>query len=84
MDNIERVDQYTLRITTKKPTAPFIHVLAESNNFIIAKELVNEGDEMAEVSRMVGTGPFILDEFVATQIARGVRNPTWFARGLWP
>lgn len=82
VDKMDIVDDYTLRITTKAPTAPFIHFLADSNAFIIGKELVSEGDEMAEVSRMVGTGPFILDEFIAVQLSRGVRNPTWFARDL--
>jgi peptide/nickel transport system substrate-binding protein len=82
VDKIEVVDDYTLRITTKSPTAPFIHFLADSNAFIIAKELVDAGDEMNDVTRMVGTGPFILDKFVALQISRGLRNPTWFAQGL--
>jgi peptide/nickel transport system substrate-binding protein len=82
VDQIEIVDPYTLRITTKSPTAPFIHFLADSNAAIIGKELVDAGDEMNDVSRMVGTGPFILDKFVSLQISRGLRNPTWFARDL--
>jgi peptide/nickel transport system substrate-binding protein len=82
VDKIEVVDDYTLRITTKSPTAPFIHFLADSNAAIIGKELVDAGDEMNDVSRMVGTGPFILDKFVSLQISRGLRNPTWFARDL--
>jgi peptide/nickel transport system substrate-binding protein len=82
VDNIEIVDPYTLRITTKAPTAPFIHFLADSNAFIVGKELVDAGDEMNDVKRMVGTGPFILDRFITLQAVRGVRNPTWFARDL--
>jgi len=82
VDKIEVVDPYTLRITTKRPTAPFLHFLADIAAFIIPKELVDAGDEMNDVKRMVGTGPFILDKFVALQISRGVRNPTWFARDL--
>jgi peptide/nickel transport system substrate-binding protein len=82
VDKIELVDSYTLRITTKRPTAPFIHFLADSNAFIIAKELVDAGDEMNDLKRMVGTGPFILDRYVSLQVAREARNPTWFARDL--
>ena len=82
VDKIEVVDTHTLRITTKRPTAPFLHFLADVAAFIIARELVDEGDEMNDVKRMVGTGPFILDKFVALQISRGVRNPAWFARDL--
>ena len=82
IDTIEVVDTYTLRITTRRPTAPFLHFLADIAAFIIPRELVDSGDEMDDVKRMVGTGPFILDKFVALQISRGVRNPTWFARDL--
>jgi peptide/nickel transport system substrate-binding protein len=81
VDTIEVTDPLTLRITTKRPTAPFIHFLADSNAFIIARELVDpETDEMNAVERMVGTGPFILQEFTALQISRAIRNPNWFAK----
>jgi peptide/nickel transport system substrate-binding protein len=82
VDKIDIVDPYTLRITTTAPTAPFIHFLADSNAAIIAKELVNAGDEVNDAKRMVGTGPFVLEKFVALQVSRAVRNPTWFARDL--
>jgi peptide/nickel transport system substrate-binding protein len=80
VDKIELVDAYTLRITTKRPTGPFIHYLADSNAFVVAKELVDEGDEMNDIKRMVGTGPFMVDKYVTLQVSRCVRNPTWFAR----
>ncbi len=80
VDKIEIVDTYTLRITTKRPTGPFIHYLADSNAFIVAKELVDAGDEMNDIKRNVGTGPFITENYVPLQVSRSVRNPTWFAR----
>jgi peptide/nickel transport system substrate-binding protein len=81
IDKIEVVDPLTLRITMKQPVAPFVHHLADTNAFIIAKELVDPAsDEMNSVERMVGTGPFILDKFTALQLLRVVRNPQWFAR----
>jgi peptide/nickel transport system substrate-binding protein len=81
IDKIEIVDPLTLRITTKQPIAPFVHYLADTNAFIIAKELVDPAsDEMNSVERMVGTGPFILDKFTALQLLKVVRNPQWFAR----
>jgi len=81
IDKIEVVDPLTVRITTKQPVAPFVHYLADTNAFIIAKELVDPAsDEMNSVDRMVGTGPFILDKFTALQLLRVVRNPQWFAR----
>jgi len=82
VDKIEVVDNLTLKITTKRPTAPFIHFLADSNAFIIAKELVDAEDNMTpnnEARRLIGTGPFMVDKFVALQISRGIRNPNWYA-----
>ncbi len=81
VDKIEVVDSLTLRLTTKRPIAPFVHYLADTNSFIIAKELVDlDKDEMDSPDRMIGTGPFILDKFVALQAVRCVRNPDWFAK----
>lgn len=80
VDKIEVVDDHTLRITTKKPCAPFIHFLADRNSFIIPGELVDEEtDEMNADEKMVGSGPFMLDRLEALRIARWVRNPDWFA-----
>jgi peptide/nickel transport system substrate-binding protein len=81
IDKIELVDPLTLRITTKRPTAPFLHYLADTHNFIIAKELVDPTtDDMNSLDKMIGTGPFILDKFVGLQSVRAVRNPDWFAK----
>ena len=81
VDKIELVDALTLRITTKKPTAPFMHYLADSNNYVIAKELVDPAkDEMNSLEKMIGSGPFILDKFVGLQVMRVVRNADWFAK----
>jgi len=81
IDKMELVDPLTLRITTKKPTAPFLHYLADYHNFIIAKELVDPArDEMNSLDKMIGTGPFILDKFVGLQAIRALRNPDWFAK----
>jgi peptide/nickel transport system substrate-binding protein len=81
IDKIELVDPLTLRITTKKPTAPFVSYLADTHAFIIAKELVDPvKDDMNSLDKMIGSGPFILDKLVGLQAVRVVRNPDWFAK----
>jgi peptide/nickel transport system substrate-binding protein len=81
VDKIEVVDPLTLRITAKKPTATMFHYLADTNAVIIPKELVDaQTDDMNSVDKMIGSGPFILDKFVALQVASFVRNPNWFAK----
>jgi len=74
-------DPLQLTITTKGPTAPFKHYLADTYSTIIPKELVDQtSDDMNSADKMVGTGPFMLDKFLALQMVRCVRNPNWFAK----
>ncbi len=78
IDSIEVVDSHTLRIRTKRPTAPFMHFLADSNAFIVAKELVDDSDEMNRQAAMLGTGPFMWDKLKPLRESAFVRNPDWF------
>jgi len=41
IDTIQKVDDYTIRIKTKEPTAPFYHFMADTNAMIIPKEIVD-------------------------------------------
>jgi len=78
IDSIQVVDRYTVRFRTKEPVAPFLHFLADTNAFIVARELVDQGDEMNRQEAMIGTGPFIWDRLEVLQQSRFVRNPDWF------
>ena len=79
VDKIELIDDLTLRITTKGPIAPFLHYLSDRNAAIVPREVVDENDEMNHASRMVGSGPFILEELKSVQHVKCRRNPEWFA-----
>ncbi|MCJ7510346.1 MAG: ABC transporter substrate-binding protein [Dehalococcoidia bacterium] len=81
IDSIKVVDPLTLEIRTKRPTAPFIHFLADSNAFIVAKELVDANDEMNRSAAMLGTGPFMWDKLRPLVESSFVRNPDWFGWG---
>jgi peptide/nickel transport system substrate-binding protein len=81
IDSIEVVDPLTIQIRTKRPTAPFSHFLADSNAFIVAKELVDESDEMNRQKAMLGTGPFMWGELKPLVESSFVRNPEWFGWG---
>ncbi len=41
IDTIEKIDDYTMRITTDGPVAPFYHFLADTNAMIIPREIVD-------------------------------------------
>jgi len=86
-DTLDRIempdgpDGLTLKFVTKRPTAAFVHYLGDTNAFIIAKELVDvDRDDMNSLDKMIGTGPFYLDRFVALQASRCARNSDWFAK----
>jgi ABC-type transport system substrate-binding protein len=80
IDKMEKVDNYTVRITTKQPTAPFLHYLADRNAHIIPKEVVGSDDIINDPKFMIGTGPFLLNDFKAVEVVKIRRNPAWFAK----
>ncbi|MCH8920042.1 MAG: ABC transporter substrate-binding protein [Chloroflexi bacterium] len=84
MEKIEKIDDYTVKITTAKPISPLIHFLADSNAFIVPREVVDEERDALEFprsepqSRMIGTGPFIWGDLKSLQEITLFRNPDWF------
>ncbi len=62
IDNVEIVDDYTIRIPTKEPFAAILTYLAHSASMIVSKSGVEEhGDAFGE--NPVGTGPFKLNNW---------------------
>ncbi|MEX0683676.1 MAG: ABC transporter substrate-binding protein [Dehalococcoidia bacterium] len=94
IDRMEKVDDYTLRITTLGPVAPFFHFLADTNAMIIPREIVDmepglderpwdsvdalAGREPGPGDRMIGTGPFIWTDLKFGIEFHAVKNPEWF------
>jgi len=97
IDKLEKIDNYTLRIKTKEPTAPFYHFLADTNAMIIPQEIVDmepgpDGRPWDSVDsfrargpspgdRMIGTGPFMWDKLTFGIEFLARRNPEWFGWG---
>ncbi|HEU4760526.1 MAG TPA: ABC transporter substrate-binding protein [Dehalococcoidia bacterium] len=86
--SIEKVDDYTIRITTNGPVAPFYHFLADTNAMIIPKEIVDATIDSVDTSkgpkpeeRMIGTGPFMWDSLTWGIQFKASRNPNWFGWG---
>src|SRR3990172_4622724 len=48
MQKIEKIDEYTIKITTDGPVAPLLHFLADTNAFIIPKEVVDQERDTLE------------------------------------
>src|SRR3989304_4386093 len=84
MQKIEKIDDHTIKITTDGPVAPLLPFLADTNAFIIPKEVVAQERDPLEFphsepqSRMIGTGPFLWGKLTSLQEINCYRNPDWF------
>lgn len=82
IDKVEAPDNYTVRITLKAPSAPFLHNMATGWNAFVAKEAVAaEEDALAIKKYHIGTGAFVFDEYQAGVVLKTVRNPSFFQEG---
>jgi peptide/nickel transport system substrate-binding protein len=80
ISSIETPDKYTVIFKLKHPFAPFLKYLATPWAAIVAKEVVDKYGDLKTVA--VGTGPFILKEFVKGSHITLVKNPHYFKKGL--
>jgi peptide/nickel transport system substrate-binding protein len=79
IDAIETPDATTLRIILKRPSPAFLGVLASAWNMIMPKHILEEKGPMKDV--IVGTGPFMLKEYVRGVSLEFVKNPNYHVRG---
>ncbi|MDC7245190.1 MAG: ABC transporter substrate-binding protein [Sphaerochaetaceae bacterium] len=79
VESVEVVDQYTVKLTLSAPLASLLDSLTSNNLSIVPKEAVEEYGNLQKVA--VGTGPFMLDEWVADNSMTLVKNPDYFIEG---
>jgi len=73
-------DRYTVSITLDKPNAAFLHVMALNFAHVVPKEaVVKAGADFGH--KPVGTGAFMVKEWVLGQRLVLVRNPNYFIKG---
>lgn len=78
--SIATPDKYTVVIKSKEPYAPLLYYLSGPTAFIKPREAVEQfGDLKKDI---IGTGPFMLKEYVLGSHIRLVRNPNYFRKGL--
>ena len=81
VDEMEALDDHTLRITLKYPDADFLLALADGHSKVVAREAVESQGHLRE-GPVVGSGPWI---WVSTEPGVGTflrRNPTYFEEEL--
>jgi peptide/nickel transport system substrate-binding protein len=85
LDRIETPDAYTVKIIFSQPHAAFSVCL---NNYlfpIMPKHIYESTDYLtnpATTTKAIGTGPFIMQEFVEGSHVIWVKNPNYFKAGL--
>lgn len=63
LKSVEKVDQYTVRITTENPMAPFLENMALRESVIFPRHLAEAGTLFKSESTSVGTGPMRVKSF---------------------
>lgn len=79
MKSIDKVDTYTFKITTNKPSPGFLAFLAHGLGVPIVKEVVEAPGGCDK--NWAGTGPFILTEYVKDTKLVFKKNPDYWDKG---
>jgi peptide/nickel transport system substrate-binding protein len=80
VDTVEATDQYTVRITTKRPYASTLQVLGGYWHAIVPQEAVEAfGGNLSK--QALGSGPFMLERFAQESGATLRRNPNYYKSG---
>jgi len=74
----EKLDDYTVKVTLKYPSAGYMMALAGAYSLMLPKHLA--GTDHQSLEFMVGTGPFIPTETVVGVHTRMKRNPEYFKK----
>lgn len=81
-DKIERVDDYTVRITTKEPSAEFVQTLAANEMKLLPKHLFDEGGAQRFLETpVVGTGAYKITSYDRLKGVKYVRNEDYWMKG---
>jgi peptide/nickel transport system substrate-binding protein len=78
--DVEVIDKYTVAFHCDPPNAGLLASMGGSYGMIVCKEAVEEYGGLQ--SHAVGTGPFILEEWVVESETRLRKNPDYFVEGL--
>jgi peptide/nickel transport system substrate-binding protein len=81
IDTIDIVDETTVQVNLANPFAPMLGYLSWHFNPIISKAFYEANEGNLQTVTM-GSGPFILEEFVPDQSIKFVKNPNYWREGL--
>ncbi len=77
VDRMEAPDDYTVRITLKQPNADFLWAIHDPRSEIMPREAVEAAGGDLKDGPLIGTGPWIFEEWVPEQVTTLKRNPEY-------
>ena len=77
---VTATDKYTVVFTFKHPSLEQLRLLLDSVSYghVVAPEAVQEWGDVEDWKHAIGTGPYILEEYVAGSSITAVRNPDYW------
>ena len=82
IDKVEKVDEYTVKITLSETNAPFLQNLAMPFAYVhsaeYAKQLQDAGNAADLNTKPVGTGPFVFTSYQKDAQIRYAKNPDYW------
>ena len=79
VDSVTVVDQFTLKVDLKTPSAPFLSVLVDRSGMMLSQKTVEAGGaDFTRKAFNAGSGPFILTEAVKDDHYKFKKNPSWW------
>jgi peptide/nickel transport system substrate-binding protein len=83
IDRVEAPDRYTVRFVLREPNAWFLDMLASPMMAsIVARECVEKFGDLRRVESVVGTGPWMLENYRPNVGLTFGRHPRYFVPGL--
>jgi len=79
VETVEVTDPFTVKLTLKKATPDFLQELAERNLLIVAKHVLERGDDLNKV--LMGTGPLKMKSFRSGVESIWERNNEYWQAG---
>lgn len=83
IDSVTALDDYTVQVKLKYVDSGFLGSLANPWRFMVPQGLFEaKGEKFTNPADLVGTGPFVITEFVSAVKGTFERNPEYFRKGL--
>ncbi len=76
------LDEYTVQVSFETPYAPFQNAAASGVLSMVSPKAVRESGDQVH-TRPVGSGPFMIKEYVAKDHATMARNPAYTRKAPW-